>query len=61
MARKVEQVVIEAEGREQGKTFILTEMPAIVAERWATQAKCGAAPASNSAAALSLLNASPAL
>lgn len=38
MARKVEHVVIEAEGRDKGKTFILTEMPAIAGERWATQA-----------------------
>jgi hypothetical protein len=38
MARKVETVVIEAEGRDKGKTFILTEMPAVPGERWATQA-----------------------
>jgi hypothetical protein len=38
MARKVEHVTIESEGRDKGKEFILTEMPALAAERWATQA-----------------------
>lgn len=38
MARKVDHVTIEAVGRDQGKVFVLTEMPAVQAERWATQA-----------------------
>ena len=38
MARKVKEVVITAEGRDQGKTFVITEMPADQAERWALRA-----------------------
>jgi hypothetical protein len=38
VARKTETVVIHEEGRDKGKTFIVTEMPAIPGERWATQA-----------------------
>ena len=38
MARRTVTVVIEDEGRDKGKTFILTEMPATAGERWATQA-----------------------
>lgn len=38
MARKVETLIITDEGRDKGKTFILTEMPAIQGERWAMQA-----------------------
>jgi len=38
MARKTKVVMIEAEGRDQGKHFLLTELPASQAERWATRA-----------------------
>lgn len=38
MARKVEYLTIEKEGRDQGKTFVITEMPALKAEKWATRA-----------------------
>lgn len=38
MARKTETVVIKADGRDQGKHFLLTEMPATRAEKWATRA-----------------------
>jgi hypothetical protein len=38
MARKIQRVVISAEGRDKGKTFVLTEMPADQAERWAIRA-----------------------
>lgn len=38
MARKVKEFVVTAEGRDKGKTFILTEMPADQAERWALRA-----------------------
>lgn len=38
MARKVRRVTIEDEGRDKGKVFILTEMPADQAEWWATRA-----------------------
>lgn len=38
MARKVERLTIVSEGRDKGKTFILTEMPADQAERWAIRA-----------------------
>lgn len=38
MARKTKVVVIEAEGRDQGKHYLLTELPASQAERWATRA-----------------------
>lgn len=34
MPRKVEKVVIEAEGRDQGKTFVITEMPATLGKKW---------------------------
>ena len=33
--RKTETFTIEAEGRDKGKTFLLTEMPATKAEDWA--------------------------
>lgn len=36
--RKTKIVVIDAEGRDQGKRFLLTEMPADQAERWAIRA-----------------------
>lgn len=38
MTRRVETVTIAAQGRDSGKRFILTEMPAIEGEKWATQA-----------------------
>lgn len=38
MARKSASVTITAEGRDKGKTFLLTEMPARQAEQWATRA-----------------------
>lgn len=38
MARKTASVTITAEGRDHGKVFLLTEMPASQAERWATRA-----------------------
>lgn len=38
MARKTVRVVIDAEGRDFGKIFILTEMSAAQAERWALRA-----------------------
>jgi hypothetical protein len=38
MARKAHTIVIEAEGRDKGKMFILNEMPATQAEKWAARA-----------------------
>ena len=38
MSRRTVTVIIEDEGRDKGKTFILTEMPATLGEKWATQA-----------------------
>lgn len=38
MARKTKVVRIEAAGRDQGKSFLITELPASQAERWATRA-----------------------
>jgi hypothetical protein len=38
MSRRKITVIIQDEGRDKGKTFILTEMPATLGERWATQA-----------------------
>ena len=38
MARKNKTVVIESEGRDQGKMFFLTELSASQAEAWATRA-----------------------
>jgi hypothetical protein len=38
MARKTKTVTIEQEGRDKGKVFILTEMPASQAEAWAARA-----------------------
>lgn len=37
MARKVDEVVITEEGRDKGKHFVLTEMPASQAEKWAAR------------------------
>lgn len=36
--RRVKEVVISEPGRDFGKSFILTEMPAVRAERWGTRA-----------------------
>lgn len=36
--RKTARVTISAEGRDKGKSFVLTEMPADQAERWAIRA-----------------------
>jgi hypothetical protein len=38
MARKTKPVVIEADGRDKGKTFLITEMGALQAEKWARRA-----------------------
>jgi hypothetical protein len=37
MARKIAQWTVEDEGRDKGKVFLLTEMPASRAESWATR------------------------
>lgn len=42
MARNTIDITIKAEGRDKGKTFRLTEMPARVGERWALRAVNGA-------------------
>lgn len=34
MARKIQRVTITQEGRDKGKTFVITELPAEQAERW---------------------------
>jgi hypothetical protein len=36
--RKTATIVIDAKGRDQGKRFLLTEMPTSVGERWALRA-----------------------
>lgn len=41
MGRKVSRVTITAEGRDKGKLFVLTELPADQAERWAIRAFLG--------------------
>lgn len=38
MARKFKTVTIETEGRDKGKSFLIVEMSAYSAERWATRA-----------------------
>lgn len=38
MARKTAKVQIDAEGRDKGKWFLITEMPPRQAEKWATRA-----------------------
>lgn len=38
MARKTQTVTIQDKGRDEGKVFVLTEMPASQAERWAVRA-----------------------
>lgn len=39
--RKTKTVLIEREGRDKGKSFLITEMPADQAERWAMRALLG--------------------
>ena len=34
MARKTYRLTVESEGRDKGKTFVLTELPALDIERW---------------------------
>jgi len=34
MARKTARVTIDADGRDKGKTFVVTELPALDIERW---------------------------
>lgn len=43
MARKVKTFTVSADGRDKGKVFILTEMSATHAERWAVRAFLGLA------------------
>lgn len=43
MARKVSEYTVETEGRDKGKVFVLTEMPAAQAEKWAMRAILAAA------------------
>lgn len=38
MARKSAPFTVQQEGRDKGKTFVLTEMPALQAEKWAWRA-----------------------
>ena len=38
MARKTTEYTVSAEGRDQGKRFLITEMPAAQAESWARRA-----------------------
>lgn len=38
MARKTEIYVVKKDNRDKGKRFLITEMPALKAERWATRA-----------------------
>lgn len=38
MARKVQFHSVTSEGRDKGKRFVITEMPALKAERWAMRA-----------------------
>ncbi|SEF31348.1 hypothetical protein ABL840_09190 [Variovorax sp. NFACC27] len=38
MARKTAKVTIDAEGRDKGKVFVITEMPAAQSEEWAGRA-----------------------
>jgi hypothetical protein len=38
VARKIETITITAEGRDKGKVFVLTEMPAPKVERWERRA-----------------------
>lgn len=45
MALKSKEVLIEAEGRDRGKVYVITEMPAAQAEMWAVRAFNGLARA----------------
>lgn len=45
MARKTKVITITDEGRDRGKVFLLTEMPARLGERWAARALLAAARA----------------
>lgn len=38
MPRKQLEITISAEGRDKGKTFVITELPASQGEKWATRA-----------------------
>lgn len=38
MARQVINYTVEQDGRDKGKCFVITEMPALQAERWAMRA-----------------------
>lgn len=38
MGRHIKELVITADGRDKGKVFVLTEMPAARAEKWAGRA-----------------------
>jgi hypothetical protein len=38
MARKTVTITIDAQGRDKGKVFVLTELPAMQAEEWAGRA-----------------------
>lgn len=38
MARREKHITIDADGRDKGKVFVLTEMPATAAEKWAIRA-----------------------
>jgi len=38
MARKTETIVIEDEGRDKGKVFVITELSSYAAEKWALRA-----------------------
>jgi hypothetical protein len=38
MARKVITYKVDAEGRDQGKSYVITEMPATAGQRWALRA-----------------------
>lgn len=47
MARRVVRFKVEAEGRDQGKTFIITEMPATAGEWWGIRALMALSRGSN--------------
>lgn len=38
MSRKTKTVTVEMEGRDRGKKFLLTELPAVQADKWANRA-----------------------
>lgn len=63
--KKIARVTITAKGRDEGKTFLLTEMPAMQAEQWALRlllalAKAGVeVPEGEGMAALAQTNFSP--